>query len=118
MKKLKVAFWLICFLIACWNVDSYRLGVERRALIDTWKWTYSDSPDGQYTLAFGSGYGDWVWVKLRRKGDSEVLADRWFETPFLNIVFWRDDRVAYRRDTGDVIYLPPIWLEKWMAKLP
>ena len=114
----KRSLWVFCILVVCINANTYRLGVERRALTNTWTWTYIDSPSGQYTLAFGVGFRDWTWVKLRRKGDSEVLADRWFETPFSMEADWRDDRVYFRQDTADAIYLPPIWLEKWMAKLP
>ena len=118
INLLKRSLWTFCILVVCLNANTYRLGVERRAFVDTWKWTYSNSPDGQYTLAVGVGFRDWTWVKLRRKGDSEVLADRWFETSAPTKEFWQDDRVTYRTDTADAIYLPPIWLEKWMAKLP
>ena len=115
---LKRSLWACCILVVCLNANTYRLGVERRTLTNTWTWTYSDSPDGRYTLAFGEGYGNWVWVKLRKKGGNEVLADRWFYAPFTMNAFWDGDRVFFRKDTADAIYLPPIWVEKWLAKLP
>ena len=117
MKKLKWAFWVTCLLIAAWNINAYRLGVEGRASVE--KWTYEDSPDGRYTIAYGIGPGYWLWVQLRRKGETEVLADRWFESKEPYEAAWVDDHVRYSRYSADApIHLPPIWLERWLAKLP
>ncbi|MDO9404716.1 MAG: hypothetical protein Q7T87_11860 [Polaromonas sp.] len=115
MKSFKRAFWVFCVLSLAWNANSYRLDVRERASIE--RWTYETSPDGRYTLAFGRS-GDWVWVRLREKGNTEVLADRWFKNREQHWVYWRDNQVSYSRGSEGPIYLPPMWLEKWFAKLP
>jgi hypothetical protein len=117
MKKLKWTFWGICFVIAAWNINAYRLGVEGRASVE--KWTYEDSPDGRYTLAYGYAPDDWCRVQLRRNGESEVLADRWFQSQQPTKLAWSEQSVYYQRGGDEKpIRLPPIWLEKWFAKLP
>ena len=117
MKKIRSFFWGICLVVASWHVISYGLDVQRRASIERWR--YEDSPDGRYTLAYGRAPDDWVWVRLRRKGESEVLADRWFQSRDQNWVAWSDDDVYYQRGGYEKpIRLPPIWLEEWFAKLP
>ncbi|QNK74478.1 hypothetical protein H7F36_04370 [Variovorax sp. PAMC28562] len=117
MKRLKWVALGICLLIAAWNINAYRLGVEGRASVQ--RWTYKNSPDGRYTLAYGTGLGNWIWVRLRRSGETEVLADRWFESTEPNWVFWDADHVSYSRyDATGPIHLPPNWLDNWLAKLP
>ncbi|QNK74477.1 hypothetical protein H7F36_04365 [Variovorax sp. PAMC28562] len=117
MKKFKWVLLVICLLLVGWNVNAYKLGIEGRASIK--KWTYEESPDGQYTLAYGDGPGYWVWVRLRKKGGDEVLADRWFESKEPYKSAWLGDRVYYSHyDADGPIYLPPVWLEKWLARLP
>lgn len=117
MKKLKWAFGIICLLLVAWNLNAYRLGIEGRTSVE--KWTYEDSPDGRYTLAYGEGPGNWVWARLYRKGAEEIIADRWFESREPNKAAWDDDRVYYSRyDANGPIYLPSIWFEKWLARLP
>lgn len=117
MKKLKWILWIVCMLIAFWNLNAYRVGIADRNLIHQWE--TKDSPDGHYTLAIGNGPGNWVWIRLRRQGKSEVLADRWFKSTEPNWVFWDTDHVSYSRyDSTGPIYLPPNWLERWLAKLP
>lgn len=117
MKKLGWGFWFLCLLVAAWNINTYRLGVEGRSSV--YKWTYEDSPDGRYTLAYGDSPGYWVWVQLRRKGDTEVLADRWFNSQQPYEAIWLANYVRYSPyDAHRPIDLPPMWLEKWFAMLP
>lgn len=119
MKMLKRTLWIIGLLIVTWNLISYSLDVRFRASIDEWQ--HFDSPDGRYTLSYGSAPNDWVWVQLRHKGEDEVLADRWFKSFSIDphSASWSESHVYYQRGGyGSPIYLPPIWLEKWLAKLP
>jgi hypothetical protein len=119
MKQLKWTLWISVLLIVSWNVISYSLDVRFRASIDEWQ--YLDSPDGRYTMAYGSAPNDWVWVQLRHKGADEVLADRWVKdySREPHSASWNEGYVFYQGGGfNPVIHLPPIWLEKWFAKLP
>ena len=83
--------------------------MDGHASIETWK--YEDLPDGRYTLAYGNGPGNWVWGAGPQKSESEVLADRWFESKEPYKSAWLGDRVYYSQyDEDRPMYLPSTWL--------
>lgn len=76
------------------------------------------SPDGQYRLEYAVSSQGFKWMRLYRRGDNEVIADRrfWDDPPYR--INWYEDSVDVAESDESVIYLPPHWWERWTAKLP
>ena len=119
MKTRTFLLGVVTLIIALCVAFLYARGVLARSwIIEHNAFETFTSPDGQYRLEYGVTSPNFKWMRLYRKGDNEVIADRrfWDDPPYR--INWYEKRVNVGGADEATISLPPHWWERWTAKLP